>query len=365
MQFQPENMMPIEYIPDWEMRIARQDAMWYGEIIDRPVVHIILPKPNPQYPGPQPKTWSSMRDQWFDAQFRAEAALAAVMNTEWLGDALPYVWPNLGPEVFSAYFGCELEYSETTSWAIPNIHDWSDVSHIKFSMDNPYWKKTIECIDALMEVGKGKFYTNFTDLHAGGDAVAAFRDPQDLCIDLIENRSDVKRILKDVTDVYLDVLDFLHDKYLSAGHTIGTGGNLIQSTKRWHYVANDFAYMISKEMYDDVFLPGIIREVEHLEACYYHLDGEGNLKHLDSLLEVPGINIIQWGYSEWNGPASKWMDTYRKCQAKGKGLQLFLDVSELDYFMENLRPNGVCVLLGGVQDSDHAEAMIKKISTWR
>lgn len=358
------NLMPIEHIDDWEKRIERNDAFWYGEIIDRPVCGIMLPKEKPEHPWPTPKSWPSLRDRWFDAEYVAECALSWTMNTDFLGDALPYHWPNLGPEVFSACFGCELEYSETTSWAIPNIHDWSDASKVRFSEDSPYWKKIIELMDACMHYGKGKFYTNFTDLHAGGDAVAALRDPQQLCIDLVESPDEVKKLLAYVTDVYLDVLDFFHDRILSAGHPIGAGGNSIQSTKRWHYAANDFSYMISKEMFDDIFLPEIVREVQHLEACYYHLDGEGALRHLDSLLEVPEINVIQWVYSGYNGPASNWMETYRKIQAAGKGIDIGLHVDELDYFMENLKPNGLWIHLGGVQDHEHAAAMLKKLSTW-
>ncbi len=47
-----------------------------------------------------------------DAEYVAQCALAGVMNTAYLGDALPCAMPNLGPEVFSAFFGCELEYGE-------------------------------------------------------------------------------------------------------------------------------------------------------------------------------------------------------------------------------------------------------------
>lgn len=357
-------VMGIEYIPDWERRLERQDAFWHREIIDRPVVSIVLPKANPDWAGPKAKRWAGMREQWFDVAYRAECELARVMNCDWLGDALPYAWPDLGPEVLSAYFGCELEYGETTAWAIPNLVDWSDVETIRFSKDNPYWRKTIELLDVYLEVGRNKFYTNFTDLHGGGDAIAAFRDPERLCTDLIGSREEVKRLLTYVTDVYLWVLDFFHDKLSAEGQAVGTGGNAIQSSRRWHYVANDFSCMISKEMFDDVFLPGIKRECRHLEACYYHLDGEGALHHLDSLLDLAEINVVQWVYGAGNGPASKWMDVYKRCQAAGKGLQIFMEADEIDYFMENLKPEGLWVGLSGVKDREHGEALVRRLSTW-
>ena len=41
------SLMPIEHVPDWEKRLARQDAFWAGQIIDRPVVTFGLPKKQP------------------------------------------------------------------------------------------------------------------------------------------------------------------------------------------------------------------------------------------------------------------------------------------------------------------------------
>jgi hypothetical protein len=358
-------MMPIDCIPDWEKRIERVDAMWYGEIIDRPVVEVTFPKPNPDYPYPKAKSYSNLKDKWFDAEYRAEFELARVMNTEYLGDSLPNAWPNLGPEIFSAYFGCELEYGEDTAWAIPNLEDWSDIDHIRFSRENFCWKKTVELTEAFLEVGKGRFYTSFTDLHAGGDAIAAFRDPARLCIDMIEHPDEVKQMLDYVTDVYLDVVDFFHEKLIGAGQVFGTAGMPIMSARRWHCVSNDFSYMISKRMFDEVFLPGIRREAEHLEASIYHLDGEGALTHLDSLLQVPEINSIQWVYGANNGPSSRWIDVYKRIQQAGKGLYLWFGPDELDFFMENLGPQGLYIILENIESHEHAKATLKRISGWR
>ena len=168
------HLMPIEYIPDWERRIARHDACWHGEIIDRPVVMMTLRRPNPDYPRPTPKSWPSLRDRWLDTEYQVTARLAAVMNTEYLGDALPHVNPNLGPEVFSAFFGAEAEFGESTSWSVPNLHSWADADKLQFDPANFYWRKLEEMTDAFLEAGQGRFYTGLTDIHPGGDAIAAF-----------------------------------------------------------------------------------------------------------------------------------------------------------------------------------------------
>lgn len=357
-------LMPIDTIPDWEMRLKRQDAFWDNEIIDRPVAAIYLPKPEPDpaYPGPQ-KAYATLRDRWLDPEYHVQWWLSQVMNTEFLGDALPYAYPNLGPEVFSAYFGCEMEFGEGTSWSIPNLLDWADADTLVFSEDNDYWRKTLEVTDALLEAGKGRFYTGFTDLHPGADAIAAFRDPQQMNIDMLEAPEEIKRLLDRVTEVFFHVYDLFHAKLTAAGQAITTWPGIV-STRKWHVPSNDFSCMVSKAMFDEFFLPGISAECRHMEANIYHLDGPNALRHLDSLLSIPELNVIQWTFGAGNEPASRWMDVYRKCQAAGKGLQIPLSVTELDAFMDNLKPNGLWLNITGIRTREEAEAVLRKLARW-
>ncbi|NQU42039.1 trimethylamine corrinoid protein 2 [bacterium] len=356
--------MPIERIPDWEKRLARQDAFWEREILDRPAVTMSVPKPNPDYPYPAKKDWKSIRERWFDTEYLVDRALASVMNTDYLGDALPYAWPNLGPEVFSGFFGTELEYGEGTAWSIPNLEDWSEADKLQFSEDNFYWKKLVEMTDALLEAGAGKFYTGITDLHPGGDALTAFRDPAQLNMDLLMEPDAVKAMLDRVTKVFFRVYDRFYEQFKAADLAVATWPGIV-STKKWHVPSNDFSCMISKEMFDEFFLPGIAEECRHMEANIYHLDGPSALRHLDSLLEIPELNAIQWVFGSGQPSAPHWMDVYKKIQAAGKGIQLFVSPDELDPFIEQMKPNGFHIRMGEVKSRDQADAVIRKLEKWR
>ena len=355
------DIMGIDYLDDYEMRMKRQDAFWSGAVIDRPVVHMTLPSLTPGSPMPE-KKFATIRERWHDVEFVVDKALSNISNTRYLGDALPMVFPNLGPEVFSAYFGTEMEYSETTSWAIPNLEEWSDIENIKFSANNFYWKKTIEMTDALLEAGKGKFYTGYTDLHPGADALAGFRDPLNLNFDLIDNVDAVKSLLKYTDDVFEDVFNFWCDKLQSAGQAIGTWAG-IATPKRSHVPSDDFSCMISNEMFNDIFLPGITRECDAAEASIYHLDGPDALRHLDSLLDISSLNAIQWIWGAGNGRASDWLEVFQRCQSAEKGLQITCAMDELDVMIENLKPEGVWLRLA-IENEDDANLALKKISKW-
>ncbi len=356
-------MMPIEHIDDWERRIARQDAFWHCAILDRPVVVMQWPKERPPSPWPREKSYASHRERWMDAERLVEWTVATVRNTEYGGDALPHIFPNLGPEVFSAFFDLELEYTETTSWARPVVEDWTQIGHIRFSEDNFYWRKLLEMTEALLDAGKGLYYTGLTDFHPGGDALAAFRDPIDLNTDLLLYPEAIKDLLSHVQQVFFRVFDFYHEKLTRAGQAACSWPGIV-SSKKWHVPSNDFSCMISKAMFDEFFLPGIREECARLEASIYHLDGPTALRHLDSLLEIKELSAIQWVYGAGHGRASDWLHVYKRCQAAGKALQIFIEPDELPVITEQLRPEGVW-LSATVRDSAAAEQVLRQATQWR
>ncbi len=355
--------MPIERIPDWEQRLDRQDAFWRCDIIDRPVVCITFPKREPEYMPPA-SDHATLRDRWMDADYNAELALVTALNTEFMGDALPCSHPNLGPEVFSAFFGCDLEFGEETSWSVPILEDWAEADKLQFSRDSIYWKKIIELTDALLEAGKGAFYTGITDLHPGGDAVAAFRDPHQLNFDMIEAPEQVRRLVDRVTAIYKEVFDFYYDKLIVADQPISSWAGIV-SRKRWLIPSNDFSCMISPKMFQDIFLPSIVEECRHYESSLYHLDGPGALKHLDALLDIPELSAVQWVYGAGGGSARDWLEVYKRCQTAGKGIQLDFPAAEIDLFMDELRPEGVWCTVTGVSNREQAEAVLKRLAEWR
>lgn len=267
-------MMPIEHIADWEKRLDRQDAFWTLENENGPVVHLTLPRKTQEYPYPKKKTYRSQRERWFDAEYAAQISRARVMNTEYLADALPGVYPNLGPEVFSAFFGCDLGFGEETSWSKPIIEEWGQVEQVRFSEENEYFRGIRTLTDALLDMGKGLFYTGITDLHPGGDAIAAFRDPAELNLDMIDHPGEVKALLRRVTDTYFKVYDGYHARLQERGQAISSWPGIV-SRKKWYAPSCDFSCMISKKMFDDVFLESIAEECRFYERSVYHLDGPG------------------------------------------------------------------------------------------
>lgn len=354
----------FELKPDYEQTKRRIDAFWHRELIDRPVVQFSLLKPPEKRVPLPPSHHATPAERWLDTEYQTALAVANLSNHEFLGDTLPVAYPNLGPEVFSAFYGCPIHFGDYgTSWTDPILHDWSAADRLQLDWNSPWLAKLHEMTDALLEAGKGKFIVGMTDWHPGGDAVAALRDPQNLALDLLEHAHDVERLLRRLEADYFKVYDIFYEKLRAAGQPISSWLTLMHDGK-YYIVSNDFSAMISKKMFDDIFLPGIINECRFLDRSIYHLDGPGALHHLDSLLEIKELHAVQWVFGAGREGFHRWVPVYKKIQAAGKGVEVICDYNELGQVMETLDPHGLYLMVDNVPSREAGLDMLRRLERW-
>ncbi|MDF1512735.1 MAG: hypothetical protein P1S60_02880 [Anaerolineae bacterium] len=352
--------------PDFDQVLSRYEAWWCCEIVDRPLVSITYAKPFEQQQVVPEKSHASWRDRWLDTQYVVERSVAHLNNTVFDGDALPIVFPNLGPEVFSAFYGCPLVFSESTSWSEPILSDWKpeSVAALQLDLESFYSRKLLELTDALLTEAKAHFIVGYTDLHPGGDAVAAFRDPQQLCIDMIEHPEAIKALVERITDDFIHVYELYNHKLTRAGmpSTTWLGATC---TGRYHVPSNDFSCMVSNHMFEEIFLPGIIRECRHMDRNIYHLDGPQALRFLDTLLAIPEIHAIQWVPGAGNDDWANWIKVYQRIQDAHKAFCLHVPLQDLDQLFEVLKPEGAWVTVTGIADKSTAQSVMQEFANWR
>ncbi len=355
--------MEFSLKPDFEMSSKRYEAFWHGEIIDRPPVSITLPIEHPK-PLPQ-KTYKNMEDKWLDIDFRAETTAIHLHNQVYYADGLPITFPNMGPEIFSAWCGCGYEYGEHTTWSEPCILDWkTDAPKAVMDLDHPLFHKTYQFTERLLEYGLGHFIVGLTDFHPGGDHVAALRDPQNLAIDMLEHPKEIKQILQSSYEEYYKAYNIFYDLLRQHDMPITSWTPIIHHGK-FYIPSNDFSCMISKGMFDEFFLPGVIEECKFYDRSIYHLDGPNALRHLDSLLDIKELDAVQWVFGAGNEGYHRWIPVYQKIQNKGKSLQLVIDIKELPLVFETLRPEGVWFSnIAGIHDKETADRVLRRIEKW-
>jgi hypothetical protein len=354
----------LEFKPDLEKTMQRMEAFWEGTVLDRPVVQFYLEKPlEEQQPLPASHHLTS-RERWMDAEYQAQHTLARFSNQIFMGDSLPVAFPNLGPEVLAAFYGCPLEFGDYgTSWTQPILKNWDEAGQIHIDMNHPYFLKLVELTDAMLELGRDKFITGLPDFHPGGDLIASLRNPQDLAVDLLDHPEQVKLLLERLKPDYFKVYDFWYDKLSTRGQPL-TSWLELASYSKYYIPSNDFAGMISTKMYREFFLQEIIEECKFLDRSIYHLDGPGALRHLDVILDIPELNAVQWVPGAGREGFSRWVSVYQKIQAAGKTMIVYCNVSDLDLVTQTLAPHGLALSISGVTSREMGENILSKMEKW-
>ena len=349
------------YKPDYEQAQKRVNAFWNHEEVDRPLTNIIFQKP-----GTKPflqKTYATHEERWLDLEYRTAQTAHNMANTVFYADAMPVFFPDLGPEIISAWAGCPYIFGEDTTWTTPCIFDWNDDNAV-IDMNHSLAKKLEDFTRMLLEAAKGKFIVGLSDFHPGGDHIAALRDVEVLAIDLLEEPDRVKAKLASSYKEYFAVYDYYVNWLKKEDNPIASWIGLTSETSMY-IPSNDFSIMISEAMFDEFFLPGITEECRHYGNSIYHLDGPGALRHLDSLLAIPQLDAVQWVYGAGNGNCTDWLHVYKKVLGAGKSATMGVrNMDELRILMEHLPARGLCIDIYFAKNEDEARDIFKLIEKW-
>ncbi|MDR0405942.1 MAG: hypothetical protein LBH54_03990, partial [Clostridiales bacterium] len=110
----------------------------------------------------------------------------------------------------------------------------------------------------------------------------------------------------------------------------------VYSAEPCYIVQSDFSYMISDDMFVDFELAHLQESCEKIKNTIFHLDGPGELSHLDAILGIGELDCVQWIPGEGNPPSAQWQEVNRKIKAAGKSLYITGDPANFDAVMADL-----------------------------
>jgi 5-methyltetrahydrofolate--homocysteine methyltransferase len=342
---------------DLEKITKRFDAFWEREIIDRPLISIKAPRPGAK--EPDFSVPDSPEKRWTDPDYILNKMRFFLENTLFLGDAIPFYMPNIGPDSFTAYLGGNLQFlDERTSWVetfVQNLREWEPI----FDRNNRWWQFMNDLIDAVCEEAEGCFLVGVPDLHGGGDSLAAARGPSRLALDLYDRPDEVRRVLKKLTKIYYEVYETYYDKISKVQEGSITW---LPAYSRGKFTAlqNDFSGLVSPEMFREFFLYEIEELSRYLDNSIYHLDGPSSLGNLDYLLEIDTLDGIQWVPGAGAKPMSEWVDVSARILDAGKCLQIGCKPEEVEFLLKELKPQGLFISTNCATEEE-AQALLKRV----
>jgi 5-methyltetrahydrofolate--homocysteine methyltransferase len=209
-----------------------------------------------------------------------------------------------------------------------------------------------------------RYIVSTTDLGGTYDILAALRGTQRLLFDLIEYPEEVKRFAFEQIEPLWKTFFMEHTDRLFAAQGAYSSWMPVYSEKRYYPLQCDFSAMISPAMFEEFILPDLKWQTEMLERSIYHLDGPGEIPHLDLLLSLPRLNAIQWVPGDGKAPVTDpcWFDMYDRIQRAGKGLVLLgVNPDEMEPMLNHISPKGVYMCMSA-KDIKQAEEIVRLVN---
>jgi hypothetical protein len=230
-------------------------------------------------------------------------------------------------------------------------------------MQNEYFTKIEELTRCALARCPGKFMVGYTDLHPGADCAAAWRDPQQLCLDLIDAPDRVQQLIGLASRDFQAIYDHF-DALLKAHGQLSASWMGIPSFGKMHIPSCDFAAMISTDFFVEFCLPVLQQEVKPMTHNIFHVDGKGVARHRHLIMDVPGVHAIQWVQGVGlDQPILQWIPLLKEFQAV-KPVIVDLQKDELEPFMAQMRPEGLFLWIG-TENEEEERAILKRLEKWR
>jgi hypothetical protein len=304
---------------DWQRTERDWNAWWAGEL-ERPLLTLEITEPDPAHDWSHLSKWGldTPVDQVLD---NAQRILEA---THWLGDAYPKWWVNYGPGTMAAFLGSRLSYTPDTTWFWPleNVQSLADI-HPAYDPANPWWLRVQEMTRRAVECWGRQVVVGTTDIGGNLDILASLRGSQRLLFDLSDAPEQVERLTLEITTLWLRYYVELYQITSSNDRGNACWGP-VWSPGTGYMLQCDFSYMISPRMFRRFVLPDLTACCTALDYGFYHLDGKGELAHLDQLLSIKRLRGIQWQPGDGQPMAQAWPELLQRIRAGGKLVQVFV-----------------------------------------
>ena len=360
------------YKEDIERSRERVEAWWGGEIIDRAAIQVMTRKDTAEGAASiqrQNIDTSSWTQEQYGDYFtspdkvipRLEKRLAAI---HFGGESFPVMYPvSIGMVAITANFlGCPIRYvSSSTTWHDPIIHDLNNLPSFDYNPDNELWKAARILLQKAVDRADG-YYVGIPDLNGPTEALSLLRDHQTLAMDFYDSPDYIKPSLAKINQAWF--------RYWQECTKITqkTGGYFywmgFWSDKPSVDLQSDFSCMISKEHFDEYFLPYIEEQTEMVERTIYHLDGPDAVRHTDALLSLPKLTGIQWIQGAGGGSVLQYIPLLQKIQKAGKLVSAFCEKSELQTLFDELEPEGLHLIVTDCESVDECDRILSKVEAW-
>jgi 5-methyltetrahydrofolate--homocysteine methyltransferase len=348
---------------DWE-RMARTWSAWWAGELSRPIVMI------EGYANDADASRFQFANSFIPFRFPLGSSVDAVVDhfqTElearrYFGDAWPRWWPNFGPGIAAGFLGANVIPFPDTVWFEPDQAPPIASVHPDFDATNAWWRYVYEVTRRAVARWNGHVCVGLTDLGGNLDLIASLCTTEQLLYDLLDHPAEVARLCATITRLWQRYYDEL-DAVIAPMRRGSTPWAPIWSPGRTYMLQSDFAYMISPQMFETYVLPDLEACCASLDHAFYHLDGSGQIVHLDLLLSLENLHGIQWIPGAGAPPPEEWLSLLQRIRACGKLCQLYVSPNGARRIVRELGGQGFALFIDEPMREGEATAFLKLLQS--
>ncbi len=296
---------------------------------------------------------------WMDVDFILERQMQVLERERLFGVSVPHHYVERSASAMAAVLGAEMAFiDKETMWAYPCFDSVEQVAELVVDRGNVFYRKAIEITERSVALAHQHHFVAPYALGGITDILAGLYGTEALLIDLIAKPREVARAMEHVKRIWIALFDEIEGIIARSGNRGGIGWAGIWAPGTTFPLQEDFSYMISGDMFRAFCLPHVLDQIDAMECPFYHLDGVGALNHLDALLSIERLRVIQWVPGAGKERLAQWYDLIRHILAAGKSVQIFAEVDEVADAVKALGGRGVLITVGGATVED-AERLVE------
>jgi len=311
-------MSELEFRKDFDDVRQNWRRFWDGTL-GRPILLVEPPKKGVD-PVQKPARGAALSHDYGEI---VDQALRWAETHEFLGDSVPFYLPSLIIDLMPAFLGADIhsirETWGTDTHAKPFIEDLNS-TEIKFCRDSPWWERWVRLAECIKRKCAGRLIFGTAQPYYNNlDTLAALRGNVQLMTDFYDNPDGVHQAMKQIMTAHAEVMDEVC-RILEVEEYGSVTGHGFYADGKAATPQCDFGYNIGKEHFDEFALPYLRQEIDRFDAVEYHLDGLGNITHLESICTIDKVRVIQWVPGAGESLSKDWTWLYERINALGKGL---------------------------------------------
>ena len=286
-------------------------------------------------------------------------------TTAYAGDGYPFLMPGFGPGALAGFVSGYSVFQEPTIWfETETPWEWDRILAIDPSRKTEYGEIALRITRKLVRRLQEHYVISMPDLGQGLDILSSIRHPGNLLLDTIDCPENVDAGCDLLYEVWEDYYDRLSSMIDPGNHGCYTVVMRWLSGKPTHMSYCDFSAMISPAMFERFVWPVMERESAKVDGrLIYHLDGPGEIPHVDVLLEMEGLYAIQWVPGAGNPGCldEAWDELYRKILDGGKRICIGAGAEQTEALKRLIGtfPGEAFLITGSAPDRASAEALVR------